>query len=134
MIVAITYLRSTLQKIIAAILIFAFLGQSLNQYWYYLDYIIEKKEYIARCENKALPQMHCNGQCQLMKKIKAQQEKEQGRPPELKLAAKSEWIPPLSACILPSFDEKSDIQFFISYTMSLPEGRLSCLFRPPAVC
>ena len=36
------------------------------------------QNYIATtlCENKARPWMHCNGQCYLMKKIKATEEKE----------------------------------------------------------
>jgi hypothetical protein len=123
-----------LQKIVAAILIFAFLGQSFNQYWYYLGYLVEKKEYMARCENKALPQMHCNGKCQLMKKIREQQEKERGSAPELKLAAKSEVLPPVTELIVPAFVENVDRQFFPSYRAILPKGQPSLLFRPPAIC
>jgi hypothetical protein len=122
-----------LQKIVAAILILAFLGQSFNQYWYFLDYLVEKKEYIARCENKARPQMHCNGKCQLMKKIRAQQDKEQGRPPELKLAGKSEIIPPVNELMLPPVGENLDRQPLPTFTMTLPQGQSSLLFRPPAI-
>ncbi|GAB4011923.1 hypothetical protein GCM10028808_26770 [Spirosoma migulaei] len=36
------------------------------------------KEYIARvlCENRDKPQLHCNGQCYLAKRLKAQQDKQ----------------------------------------------------------
>lgn len=36
------------------------------------------KDYIARvlCENRSRPELHCNGQCYLAKKLKAQQDKQ----------------------------------------------------------
>ncbi|WP_017259538.1 hypothetical protein [Pedobacter arcticus] len=33
-------------------------------------------EYIAKCVNKDKPQLHCNGQCVFMKKMKQQDEKQ----------------------------------------------------------
>lgn len=36
--------------------------------------------------------LHCDGKCQLMKQIQAQQKKEQEQFPEMKLAAKAEVI------------------------------------------
>lgn len=40
------------------------------------------KDYIAKylCENRDKPQLHCNGNCVLMKKIKKAQEKEKQNP------------------------------------------------------
>lgn len=65
-----------------SILLFTFLVQTFSQGWYYIGYIIEKKEYVKRCVNKAKLELHCNGKCQLVKKIKEQGEKEQA--PEMK--------------------------------------------------
>lgn len=43
-----------------------------------MEYQIHLPEYLAKCINKARPQLHCNGQCVLMEKMK-QQEKEESR-------------------------------------------------------
>jgi len=44
------------------------------------------RDYIAQnlCENRTRPELHCNGQCVLMKKLKKEQERE-AKHPELKL-------------------------------------------------
>ena len=77
-----------MQRFWATILLISFLGQSFNQGWYYVGYLIQKEEYMKRCVNKARPQLRCNGKCQLMQKIKEQEERDRGQAPELKLAAK----------------------------------------------
>lgn len=44
------------------------------------DYKANTNAYALNCENKARPQMHCNGQCQLMKKLKKEEKKDQENP------------------------------------------------------
>ena len=53
------------------------LSQTFSKWIVILDYNINKA-YIAKnlCENRKIPKMHCNGQCILMKKIKAQEKQE----------------------------------------------------------
>jgi hypothetical protein len=122
------------QKIIASILLFAFVSQTFNQGWYYVDYLIQKKEYMARCVNKARPQMHCDGTCLLMKKIKAQEKKEQEQAPEMKLAAKFEVLP-----TKPSFTLSADVlltptdQYFSILNSGAPIDQPSSIFHPPPV-
>lgn len=88
---------------------------------------------MKRCENKAKPQMHCNGKCLLMKKIKEQQEKEQGQTPELKLAAKFEIISPRSFfSITPLNAERKNLTFLI-HTIGSPIDRPTSLFHPPSL-
>ncbi|RYG42259.1 MAG: hypothetical protein EOO01_23425 [Chitinophagaceae bacterium] len=91
---------ATVHKIAAAILLLAFLGQTFNQGFYYVGYIVNKAEYVRNCENKYRPMLHCDGKCQLMKKIEAQRKKDQEQAPELKLAAKAEAISSRSSYIL----------------------------------
>ncbi len=57
--------------------------QTLNRVAIYLDYYANIAEYAKNCENKALLQMHCNGKCQMVKKVK-EQEKKDGQLPERK--------------------------------------------------
>ena len=46
--------------------------------WGTIAYYQINKEYITRvlCENRDKPQLHCDGQCYLAKRLKAQQEKQ----------------------------------------------------------
>ncbi|MDM8172826.1 hypothetical protein QT327_00440 [Olivibacter sp. 47] len=66
------------------------------------------RDYIAQnlCENRTRPELHCNGQCVLMKKLKKEQERE-AKHPELKLKevqfllAEQTFLPPLASQLLP---------------------------------
>jgi hypothetical protein len=121
-----------MQKIAAFILILAFLGQTFNQGFSYVGYVINKAEYLRNCENKYRPMLHCEGKCQLMKKIEAQRKKEEQQAPELKLAAKSEVISSKSSFLInpPSFF----IEIFTKYinqNTGTPVDRSSSFFHPP---
>jgi hypothetical protein len=54
--------------------------QTFNSAIILLDYTINTKSYAVNCENKAHPQMHCNGKCQLMKKLQQQEKKDRQVP------------------------------------------------------
>ena len=71
------------------ILMLAMLAQTFTQGFYYLDYIFNKASYEKNCVNKAKAWLHCDGKCQLAKKI-IESEKRQQNTPEMKLAAKQE--------------------------------------------
>ncbi len=88
-----------MHKLLSVILIMAFLGQTFNQGFYHLGYLINKADYEKNCVNKARPMLHCNGKCQLMKKIAEEEKKQRRDAPELKLA-KSEVISSRSSFLL----------------------------------
>lgn len=121
-----------MQKLLTAILLIAFMGQSFNQGWYYIDYLIQKKEYVKRCANKARPMMHCNGKCQLMKKIEAQQKKEQGQPPEMKYASRVEVLSSRSFFLLNiSTPVTSTRLHFVVTSTGMPVDQPAFIFHPP---
>lgn len=66
-----------LRQITAYLLLTAFLLQSFGTGLYYLDYYRNRSEYAKNCINKLRPYLHCNGKCQLMKKLQQQQKKEE---------------------------------------------------------
>jgi hypothetical protein len=45
-----------------------------------LSYFTNKHAYERYCVNKARPQLHCDGKCQMAKKIKAEEERDQKDP------------------------------------------------------
>ena len=80
------------RKPIAILFMLLLSGQVFSQVICYADYLIRKADYIEKCENKARPQLQCNGQCQMMKKMLAQQDNNQPTPPELKMLSAPELI------------------------------------------
>lgn len=66
-----------------------------------LDYFANTTAYAKNCVNKAKPKLHCNGKCQMMKKIQ-QEEKKNQQIPERK-------------------SETNDLVFFTGYDYLNPE-------------
>jgi hypothetical protein len=58
----------------------AILVQTFHSALVIADYYSNTLAYAKNCENKAKPQMHCNGKCQMMKKIQQEEKKEQNNP------------------------------------------------------
>ena len=67
-----TYRRLTAFFILAAVL-----AQSVSRPFIVADYYANTNAYAKNCINKARPKMHCNGKCQMMKKIQEQEKKDQ---------------------------------------------------------
>lgn len=65
------------RKVIAMILLFAFVAQMFDKSIIVIDYYFNKASYLRNCENRYRPQLHCNGKCQMMKKMKEEEKKEQ---------------------------------------------------------
>lgn len=62
------------------ILVLAILTQSMSKGIILLSYFTNKQAYEKYCVNKARPQLHCDGKCQMAKKIKAEEERDQRDP------------------------------------------------------
>jgi len=65
-------------KSLLAISLFVFYTVALVRPVYPLEYMVRLEEYKARCINKAKPEMHCNGKCVLMQKLRALNREEPG--------------------------------------------------------
>lgn len=123
-----------MKKIASIILLFSFLGQTFSQGVYYLDYLIDKAEYLAKCENKNRPKLQCNGKCLLMKRIQEQEKKEQEQAPQMKLANKAEVIS--SKSFFPDYKGVVTISnkpVYYVFNSGTPIDRPSFFFHPPDV-
>ena len=69
-----------LKQFSAFILILAFAAQTFNQLTILVDYYANTAAYAKNCENKAKPMLHCNGRCQMMKKLKQEENKDKQNP------------------------------------------------------
>lgn len=74
-----------LKRTVAFLLVLVFFAQTFSRYLLVADYYIDTAAYIARCVNKDKPMMHCNGRCQLCKKMQ-QQDKSDKQSPERRTA------------------------------------------------
>lgn len=66
-----------LKQITVLILLTAFAAQTFNRAVIVVDYYANTAAYAKNCINKARPAMHCNGKCQMMKKIQEEEKKDQ---------------------------------------------------------
>jgi hypothetical protein len=88
--ISITFV-SVLKNIAAISLLIAFAAQTFNGACIKLGYAINPEAFAKYCVNKARPKLHCNGKCQMMKKMKEEEKKEQENTAR-KLDTKSENI------------------------------------------
>ncbi|KAA5534906.1 hypothetical protein F0919_09910 [Taibaiella lutea] len=99
-----------------------------------LSYYTNKQAYERYCVNKARPQMHCDGKCQLGKKLKAEEEKDKKDP--LKSSSFSEIV---MICQANNFNIESSFYTLlkekIPHPLSIgqPVGWSASCFHPPAV-
>ena len=65
-------------KFIACIaLLLSLLIQTFSYTFIVVDYYTARAAYLEKCENKARPLLHCDGKCQLAKKIKQNRQAEE---------------------------------------------------------
>lgn len=90
--------------------------------------------YIAKylCENRDKPQLKCCGKCHLSKKLKQEDNKDEGNP-ERKLENKAEVFEPAQPAVADTRDFEIISIFHIGYyNANCPAGNVTALFRPPS--
>jgi len=68
------------KNISALVLLLAFGLQCFNKTFIVVDYYRNTEAYAKVCINKSRTKMHCNGQCAMMKKLKADEKKDADNP------------------------------------------------------
>jgi hypothetical protein len=69
-----------LRYLLVCTLLVAFAMQTFQRGLIVLDYYANTASFAKDCENKARPLLHCNGKCQMMKKLKQEERKDQQNP------------------------------------------------------
>jgi len=65
-----------LKLITATVFLLAFASQTFYKAFIVFDYAANTKAYARNCVNKSRPKMHCNGKCQMMKKLQEEERKD----------------------------------------------------------
>jgi hypothetical protein len=94
-------------RLIIVVLLFAMFSQTFSKAMLVTSYYANTSAYAKNCVNKARPAMHCNGRCQLMKKMKQEENGDRQSP-----APKN------------GFDEVLSSKTFFTSVVSLPGFRL----------
>ena len=61
-----------LKYVFVILLLTALFAQSFSRSILLADYLVNIELYKKKCINKAKPMLHCNGKCQMLKKLKRQ--------------------------------------------------------------
>ena len=64
----------------AIFLVIAFFAQTFSKGLIVANYYTNTQAYAKNCINKAKPKMHCNGKCQMMRKLKQEENKDSQNP------------------------------------------------------
>jgi hypothetical protein len=100
-----------------------------------IDFKINQNYIAAKlCQNRYRPQMHCNGQCVLMKKMRQQEKQDPNVPGSVKLKIPSTVISSRTffSSIFNSLPPQRKA-FFLFFNTGKPVDRTSPIFHPPAV-
>lgn len=118
------------------ILILTILGQAFVRTAWVLHYQWNRAVYMEQCENKFKPSLHCNGKCQLRKKMIAEHISQDPAAPHLpdsfrEIKDIQLFFEPLPA--LPTFSDSGSGAIALPlYQMPLSDAPPTGVFRPPA--
>ena len=124
------------KQLTAAILLLAFITGTFSKSLIIADYYLNTSAYAKDCINKAKPNMHCNGKCQMMKKLKAEEEKKDAENNQRKDDLRNEVIS--SKSFYPSMPVVAGTLIRITHPFpadqfNTTEFPRSC-FHPPSLC
>ena len=126
-----TFVSVMFRHLTTILLLAAFSIQVFNRAIVVADYYLNINAYIAKCENKAAPEMNCEGKCLVSKKMNDEEKKEQNSG----LKVNTNEIICLKAgysALLPQSDTLIRI-FNKNYCFCIPTNHRSEIFHPPAL-
>ncbi len=118
------------KQIAASLLLLCFMAQTFSRAAIVSSYYVNTAGYAKNCINKAKPKLHCNGRCQMMKKLK-QEEKKDAQNPERRSNSKDEVLSSKSHfASVHSIKIITPVQYF-DHQPSFAIGRTHDIFHPP---
>lgn len=123
-----------MKLIAASILILLVMVQTFTSWLIVVEYTINK-DYIANnlCVNKAKPKLHCQGKCQLMKRL-AEEEKQTSSNSQTGGKIKMSDVLFTNELQMPALNKlpKQGQAFSSDYLVNTPTGSFTSIFHPPA--
>jgi hypothetical protein len=120
-----------LKNLSVILFLFVMLAQTFSGYVLKADYFINISSYIEKCINRDKPQLKCNGQCQLAKKMQQADDKDEGsasiNAEIFNLVLSSRSYPPQLRFNI----EPVEIQWIVLNANNIQRGHLRDIFQPP---
>lgn len=121
-----------LTRAIAILLLLCSVSVSLSGFFVFAGFEMNKS-YIAKelCINRDNPQLHCNGKCYLMRKLKQAQDKEQKQEQSFQKIQLQEAI-----TVLPFIFKQypiATVDLRIPLTTGMPVSQMNSIFHPPKI-
>ena len=119
------------RTVVTCILLLAFTCQTFSRAFIVFDYYANREKYAAHCINKSWPKMRCHGNCQMVKKLEKEEQKESQQPAR-KLQEKNEvvYIPGTYFLKL-TFITNPRVGLCFGTDIHFPQGFANPLLRPP---
>ncbi len=126
-----------MRSLLIYLLLFAVLLPGISP-WGTIAYYNLNRDYIARvlCENRDRPELHCDGQCYLAKKLKARQDRQDKdttervrNTPVVQLFCEAEAV--FSFAFLPALPDAAAL---FTYERPIVTRPVDDLLRPPRYC
>jgi hypothetical protein len=119
-----------LRQLLAFFILISFVAQTFSQAFVVAGYYINTDAFAKNCENKGKPKIKCNGKCQMMKKLKQEEKKDQQNP-ERKSNYKNPTISSKSFFATIDLVQLSSGVLYPSYNPQAITGRICDIFHPP---
>lgn len=119
-----------LRRCIAILLVVALMASGFQRFFAYAGFELNRN-YIAKalCENRNRPEMHCNGKCYFVKKVKAAQQRDAENERQVQKNLFQEAYVAVNAVVL--FPNCLLRVVNTPYAKLNPATRMVSLFRPP---
>ena len=119
------------RQIATILLLIAFSVQTFNRAVIMVDYYVNTASFVDKCENKTAPELDCEGKCQVSKKMKDEDKKQQQNP-ERKANNHNEPISSKSFYCSLLCENLTIVHLYCSsYKFLLPKYLQSEIFHPP---
>lgn len=119
-----------LQRLTAYLLIVSLVSANFSRFFVYAGFELNRN-YIATklCENRNKPQLHCNGKCYFMKKLKQAEDKQntEDRQAQKNLFQEANYNQPVKVKFYPVLLSVTKVP---NYRIKLPQQPAS-IFQPP---
>lgn len=119
------------RKLSVILFLFVILAHTFSGYVLKADYFLNISSYLEKCINKKKPQLKCNGQCQLAKKMNEANQNDEGNnagsTEVFNVVLSSKSYPPHF-----SFEFKPvEISWVVMYADHIPTGYYPDIVHPP---
>jgi hypothetical protein len=122
-----------LKYLTAIFLLISFGAQTFDKAVVMLDYYANTSSYAKTCENKAIPKMHCNGKCRMMKKMREEEKKDQQNPERRNENKNQDSSSKSFFATIPINTEKDLSPFNSRYIFASTVDLSLTVFHPPAI-